>query len=56
MIRTITITISNSQIRDTGTIISHIISSLNIAENKIIRWAITATNADKSNILVTYAK
>lgn len=56
MIHTTTITVPNSQIKDTFVITAHIASILNIAEDDMIRWAITATNGDNSSIIVTYAK
>ncbi len=56
MIYTTIISIPNSKIRDTTIITAHIASILNIAEDDMIRWAITATHGDNSSAIVTYAK
>jgi len=56
MILSTTISIPNSIVTDTTTIISHIAAILNISEDDMIRWAITATHGDNSSIIVTYAK
>ena len=56
MIYTTIISIPNSKIRDTSVITAYIASILNIAEDDMIRWAITATHKNNSTAIVTYAK